>query len=153
MTDLTKIEKPLGLCTKEEQMGLDALKNIPGALQIYHHNNVWQTRTFNGGRKMCPGVTYRQNPDWHLPKLDVPDWIWENSTFNCAVIDRSGYFYLCNEESLQGVASWYPSEGITSATSQQMVRLDHVFNQHNFNPHNIPWDQSLTKRPEGKPNG
>lgn len=145
MTDLTKIEKPYALCTKEEQAGLDALVGIEGALQFLPIcESNWATRL--NAADLLKGRVYRQNPNWNPPKLDVPDWFWEKTTFNWAVMDSNGYFYLCDTEPRKDVSDWGMQFGA------KKVRLDKVFNRmfnpHNFNPHNIPWDKSLTKRPE-----
>ena len=144
MNDLTKLEKPYVLCTPEEQEGLKALVGIQGALQNLNcGTGEWEIRLVrHASFNKC--WVYRQNPDWQQPKLDVPDWFWKNTIFNWVVMDQNGYFYLCDMEPCKGEDSWYPNHGVT------MVRLDYPFNQHNFNPHNIPWHQSLTKRPEGK---
>ena len=138
MVDLTKIEKPYGLCTKEEQEGLDALKEIRGALQSYSFHGWWQQR--ENGPDLFDGMLYRQDPDWEPPKLDVPDWLWENTTANFIAMDSSGMVYAYEVAPLKGVDSWIKANRWFSLTLFTF--------KHNFNPHNIPWHQSLTKRPE-----
>lgn len=139
MTDLTKIEKPYGLCTQEEQEGLDALKTFPCSLQLFIHSSVWNDLTFTNSVSLSPAATYRQNPNWQPPKLDVPDWFWENTNFNYVVMDENRKVYAYKNKPKKVATSW--SEVV-------MVRLDKPFVHHDFNPHNVPWDQSLTKRPE-----
>jgi len=154
MTDLTKIEKPFMFCTEKEQVELTALIGVSigvsYALQILSAGGDWLPRGHRVG-KLEKGCIYRQNPDWNPPKLDVPDWFWKNSTFNWAIMDSNGYLYLCDMEPRKDVSGWGMQFGA------KRVRLDKAFNKmfkpHNFNPHNVPWDKSLTKRPEGKLNG
>ena len=140
MTDLTKIEKPFVFCTSEEQAGLDALKTIPGALQHLGVGGKWD-RLLCWDTGLTMHLTYRQNPDWQPPKLDVPDWFWRNTVFNWVCMDRDGTFWGYEVKPAKGLDTW----GGPRETSR---RLDHAFAKRNFNPDNIPWDKSLTKRPE-----
>lgn len=154
MTDLTKIEKPYALCTKEEQEGLKALVGIEGALQrIDCSSGEWSIRparhtAFN------KGWVYRQNPDWQPPKLDVPDWFWENTEFNFVAIDKNYEIFAYVRTPHIGLVQWDLSGSHRCGDGTIPIgemgghkRIDKIFT-HNFNPHNIPWDQSLTKRPE-----
>ena len=140
MTDLTKIEKPYALCTKEEQEGLKALVGMQGALQrIDCSSGEWSIRparhtAFN------KGWVYRQNPDWQPPKLDVPDWLWKTTDCNSVAMDKNGAVFIYKSKPIK-----HSCVGVY--VGQGMYRLDKLFT-HDFNPHNIPWDQSLTKRPE-----
>jgi len=139
MTDLTKIEKPLIFCTKEEQEGLKALVKIEGALQFLFFDGTWRPLESEGILGLNVGVIYRQNPDWQLHKLDVPDWFWENTDCNSVAMNKNGSIF----GHVHGVtlkATCWLSESLS-------YRLDKLFT-HNFNPHNVPWDKSLTKRPE-----
>jgi len=139
MTDLTKIEKPFAFCTKEEQEGLNALIGIEGALQgLDPMSGEWKIRGL--AIDLFKGKAYRQNPKWKQPKLDVPDWFWENSTASWVAMDKSELFY--------GYIGAPRKGGIQWIGYFQNRRLIDCFFTHNFNPHNIPWDQSLTKRPE-----
>jgi len=141
MTDLTKIEKPYSLCTQEEQEGLKALVGVQGALQTMHlGSGKWFTCDV-GMKKCCKGMVYRQNPDWQPPTLDVPDWFWENTDFNHVVMHLSKVIYAYELEPVPLGNDWIKSGG------RLMYGLENTFT-HNFNPHNIPWDKSLTKRPE-----
>ncbi len=140
MTDLTKIEKPFAFCSSEEQAGLKALLNTPLALQHLGPDGKWD-RLLCWDRDLTMHLTYRQNPDWQPPQLDVPDWFWENTDFN--------YVAMANDQSVRA----YKDEPCKTkfgywVQQESMTRLDKMFTHHNFNPHNIPWDQSLTKRPE-----
>lgn len=139
MTDLTNIQKPYVFCTKEEQEGLDALANIPNALQHLGVDGKWD-RLLCWDKDLTMHLTYRQNPDWQPPTLDVPDWFWENTDFNCVAMNQSGAVYAYKHKPKKVHKSW---EEIGTG----LVRLDKFFIHHNFNPHNIPWDQSLTVRP------
>jgi hypothetical protein len=151
MTDLTKIEKPYLFCTKEEQEGLKGLLSTPDALQHLGVDGKWEG-LLCWDKDLTMHLTYRQNPNWQPPKLDVPDWFWEKVTFSWVFMDPNGYFYLCDMEPGKGARLLPRGWGIHSDAKK--VRLDKVFNRmfkpHNFNPHNIPWDKSLTKRPEGR---
>ena len=129
MTDLTKIEKPYALCTKEEQEGLKALVGIEGALQRLSDSGHWKLRHAFIPNELAASITYRQNPDWQPPKLDVPDWFWENTDYNYVAMDQNGKVWAFKHKPAQD-------------------RIDRLFKLHDFNPHNVPWDQSLTKRPE-----
>jgi hypothetical protein len=142
MTDLTKIEKPYGLCTQEEQEGFDALKTFPCSLQVFCHSSVWNDLTFTNSVSLSPAVTYRQNPNWQPPTLDVPDWFWENTDFNYVAMDPDQSVRAFKDEpckSKSRTRHWVQQESI--------ARLDKTFTRHNFNPHGIPWDKSLTVRP------
>ena len=146
MTDLTKIEKPYVFCTKEEQEGLKALIGVEGALQYLSNiTGDWIPRRLN--TSFHKGYTYRQNPDWEAPKLDVPDWFWANTDVNYVAMDKAvlegrfkGVVHASIEEPTKRSAFW------VFARENRFFRLDNFFT-HDFNPHNIPWDQSLTKRP------
>jgi len=141
MTDLTKIEKPLIFCTKEEQEGLKALLGIKDALQLLDWTTgEWEVRKSTSSR-IWTGTTYRQNPDWQPPTLDVPDWFWENTDYNYVVIHLSKVIYAYELEPVPLGNDWIKNGG------RLMYGLENTFT-HNFNPHNIPWDKSLTKRPE-----
>ena len=138
MADLTKIERPYALCTKEEQKGLNSLVGIEGALQFYSMSGEWEPLS-SGPSDLAKVRIYRQNPDWHLPKLDVPDWFWENSTASWVAMDKSELFYGYIGAPRKGEIQWIGYF--------QNRRLIDCFFTHNFNPHNVPWDKSLTKRP------
>ena len=140
MTDLTKIEKPYVFCTKEEQEGLDALANIPNALQRIISTGEWEIPHTKMPRRLYRGVVYRQNPDWQPPTLDVPDWFWETTGYDYVAIDQSGPVYAYKHKPKKVDISW--NEAVIG-----LVRLDVLFQYHNFNPHNVPWDKSLTVRP------
>ena len=141
MTNLKTIEKPYGLCTAEEQEGLDALSKVEGALQFYSGLGVWKTRELIT-LDLCEVGVYRQNPDWNPPKLDVPDWFWDNSTADWVAMDRDEMFYGYEVEPRKNPNSWI------QLPNTKYFSLSQFTSKHNFNPHNIPWDQSLTKRPE-----
>ena len=142
MTDLTKIEKPYALCTKEEQEGLKALVGIEGALQRLSDSGHWKLRHAFIPNELAASITYRQNPDWQPPKLDVPDWFWDNSTADWVAMDRDEMFYGYEVEPRKNPNSWI------QLPNTKYFSLSQFTSKHNFNPHNIPWDQSLTKRPE-----
>jgi hypothetical protein len=140
MTDLTKIERPYGLCTAEEQAGLDALNKTEGALQFLHL--MWGEWKTEESGVLFKGKTYRQNPNWQPPKLDVPDWFWENTDYNYVAMDPDQSVRAFKDEpckSKSRTRHWVQQESI--------ARLDKTFTRHNFNPHGIPWDKSLTVRP------
>jgi len=142
MVDLTRIEKPFVLCTKEEQEGLNALIRVKGALQLLSSAlGKWETRNGPFGTILYNGRVYRQNPDWNPPTLDVPDWFWENTDFNHVVMHLSKVIYAYELEPVLLGNDWIKNGG------RLMYGLENTFT-HNFNPLNIPWDQSLTKRPE-----
>ncbi|MDB3972847.1 hypothetical protein N9391_01050 [Gammaproteobacteria bacterium] len=141
MTDLTKIEKPFAFCTKEEQEGLNALIGIEGALQgLDPMSGEWKIRGL--AIDLFKGKAYRQNPKWKQPKLDVPDWLWKYTDYNSVVIDPNGAVCAYAYPPFIFDGDWNHVVGET------LYRLDQIFTHHNFNPLNIPWDQSLTKRPE-----
>lgn len=140
MPNLTKIEKPYLFCTMEEQKGLDALIGIEDALQFLEiSTGKWCNLPPDALRSASFGLTYRQNPDWQPPKLDVPDWLWENTDHNYVAMDHGGQVYAYKYKPKKVQKSW---EEIGTG----LFRLDKFFIHHDFNPHNIPWDQSLTKR-------
>ena len=140
MTDLTKIEKPYLLCTKEEQRGLTALIGIEGALQCMDSfSGAWVT-TPSRYLAFAKGCTYRQNPDWQPHKLDVPDWFWDNAEFNFVAMGENRKVWAYKGKPEKCSKGW-------SLMESGFFRLDKLFARHNFNPHNIPWQQSLTVRP------
>lgn len=141
MTDLTKIEKPYLFCTKEEQAGLAALKDIPDALQRMISTGEWEIPHPRIQSGLYRGIVYRQNPDWQLSTLDVPDWFWEATGYNYVAMDRGGQVYAYKYTPKKAVISW-------DETGIGLVRLDKLFARHDFNPRDIPWDKSLTVRPE-----
>ncbi len=141
MVDLTRIEKPFAFCTKEEQEGLNSLVGVKGALQFYSMSGEWEPLS-SGQSDLAKVRIYRQNPDWQQPKLDVPDWFWDTTKFNSVVIDPNGAVCAYAYPPFIFDGDWNHVVGET------LYRLDQIFTHHNFNPHNIPWDQSLTKRPE-----
>ena len=136
MTDLKKIKTPLMFCTKKEQVGLEALIGVPDALQVMGAKGDWYPR--NGDDKLLKGCMYRQNPEWNPPKLDVPDWFWESTDYNYVAMDGYREVFAYKHKPCNGRDAW----------AAFGIRLDILFNRHDFNPHNVPWDQSLTKRPE-----
>jgi len=138
MTDLTNIEKPYVLCTPEEQEGLKGLLITPDALQHLGVDGKWD-RLLCWDRGLMMHLTYRQNPAWNPPKLDVPDWFWGNTEFNWVAMDETDCVYAY-------VGKPYTS-GLTWEKSIYLCKRIDNFLTHNFNPHNIPWDQSLTVRP------
>ncbi len=144
MTDLTKIEKPFMFCTKEEREGLKGLLSTPLALQHLSHDGKWD-KLLCWDRDLTMHLTYRQNPDWQQPKLDVPDWFWDAVTsYHYVAMDGNGEVYAYELEPSVitcGPPVWDETVG------KGLFQLDKLFTGHNFNPHNIPWDQSLTKRP------
>jgi len=141
MTDLTEIEKPYVFCTKEEQEGLKALVGIEGALQFLFLDGTWCTLEYHEVTLgLNVGVIYRQNPDWQPHKLDVPDWFWENTDCNSVAMDKNGAVFIYKSKPIK-----HSCVGVY--VGQGMYRLDKLFT-HDFNPHNVPWDKSLTKRPE-----
>ena len=140
MTDLTKIKTPFGLCTKEEQAGLKALLSTPRALQYLGVGGKWD-RLLCWDTDLTMHLTYRQNPDWQQPKLDVPDWFWNNSTADWVAMGMNGYFYGYEVAPRKGKGGWLVSPNTRIST------LTLFTSKHNFNPHNVPWDKSLTKRP------
>ncbi len=141
MTDLTKIEKPYGLCTQEEQNGLDALKTFPCSLQTFYHNSGWGVLLIpKPSASLSRAVTYRQNPDWQAPTLDVPDWFWESTEYNYLAMDRSGEFHAYKSKPEKATAGFW-------AARSPLGALDLIGFTCEFNPHNVPWDKSLTVRP------
>ena len=147
MTDLTKIEKPYVFCTKEEQEGLDSLVGKEGALQIIDSiTGAWVHTPYETG-VIWAGRIYRQNPDWNPPKLDVPDWFWENTDFNYVAMNPDGSVYGHKNKPYTPSQMYWLSIDRPVSHTQPKPRLDEIFINHNFNPHNIPWPQSLTVRP------
>ena len=146
MTELTKIEKTYAFCTKEEQEGLYALIGIKNALQgLSSSTGKW--RVSDGKVSLFIGNTYRQNPNWQPPKLDVPDWFWENTDYNYVAMNPDGSVYgHKNKPDTPSQMYWLSIDRPVSHT-QPKPRLDEIFINHNFNPHNIPWHQSRTVRP------
>ena len=142
MTDLTKIEKPYVFCTREEQEGLKALVGIEGALQKLSGSGSWTLRLHP--LSLGPHLTYRQNPDWQPPKLDVPDWFWEKTDFNYVAMDENREVYAYE---LEPFVSTYNQAMWDQSANGAMYQIDEFFTGHNFNPHNTPWHQSLTVRP------
>lgn len=142
MNDLNNIEKPLILCTKEQQERLKALVGVEGALQRLSRNGHWISRP--APLSLKPHLTYRQNPDWRAPTLDVPNWFWDNTKFNFVAMDENREVYAFKSEpsvSTCNAPVW------VETVDEEILRLDKLFACHNFNPHNVPWYRSLTVRP------
>jgi hypothetical protein len=147
MTELTKIEKPYAFCTKEEQQGLNALVGKEGALQRMISTGEWEIPHPRIQSGLYRGIVYRQNPNWQPPKLDVPDWFWENTDYNYVAMNPDGSVYgHKNKPDTPSQMYWLSIDRPVSHT-QPKPRLDEIFINHNFNPHKIPWHQSLTVRP------
>lgn len=146
MTDLTKIEKPYVLCTKEEQEGLRGLLHTPEALQHLGVEGRWD-KLLCWDNSLMPHLTYRQNPAWQPPTLDIPDWFWEATDFNYVAMDENREVFAYKYKPCDWSSVWNDRRADDGAFDAGDIRLDNVFNRHDFNPHDIPWDKSLTVRP------
>lgn len=138
MTDLKKINTPFMFCTEEEQIGLEALIDVSDALQIMGAKGDWFPR--RGGTELLKGCVYRQNPDWNQPTLYVPAWIWKNTIFNFMTVDegRNYWLHICKPQKFD---SGFQPTGPAEILHTYAYKID-------FNPHNVPWEQSLTERPQ-----
>lgn len=96
-----------------------------------HGDSVWKTTDFP---IFQPHSKYRIKPE--APPLEIP-WELIPSHFKFAAMGKNGRIYLYQKEPQFMDGCW----ACGGSNLQPLPLL-------NLNPRNVPWDQSLTARPE-----
>jgi hypothetical protein len=128
MIDLTKIEKPFGLLTPEEQA---ALRAWPHGWEMFYSTG-WSS--YNGQGLLLDAIALRAKPA-PLTKPSI-NWVHVADKFVAMATDAGGVTWLHDKTPTRGKVTWCGSSDYTVA---------HTFAS--FIPGTCDWKDSLVLRP------